>query len=275
MAQRYTELGGAIEYAARVAEVLVENDCAVGVRLADGIEYRGDVVISAADGRNTIFNLLGGRYVNDAVRKDYETLPVAESIVQVSIGVRRDFANVPPMLDFPLDQPIDVGDRLHHRLVLKHYCFDPAMADPDQSSLSVWAEADYDYWAQLHTDEAGYTAEKQRIGQAIVSALDRRFPGLAAEVDVVDVATPVTYERYTANQRGSIHGWALGMQKMNAMMRMGMPKTLPGLSNFYRIGQWVEPAGNVQLWAASGRDVMEMICRERGRAFVTAQALVQ
>jgi phytoene dehydrogenase-like protein len=82
----------------------------------------------------------------------------------------------------------------------------------------------------------------------------------------------MTYERYTANQRGSIHGWALGMQKLAFMMRMGMPKTLPGLHNFYRIGQWVEPAGNVQLSAASGRDVMEMICREQGREFVTTQA---
>jgi len=35
------------------------------------------------------------------------------------------------------------------------------------------------------------------------------------------------------------------------------------------IGQWVEPAGNVQLSAASGRDVIEMICRAARRPFVT------
>jgi hypothetical protein len=35
------------------------------------------------------------------------------------------------------------------------------------------------------------------------------------------------------------------------------------------IGQWVEPGGKVQLSAASGRDVLETICRQVGRTFVT------
>jgi len=267
MARRYKELGGEIEYGARVSEILVENNAAVGVRLADGSEHRADVVISAADGRATIFELLGGRYADDEIRRRYDGLPVAESIVQVSIGVKRDLSALPPMLDFPLDAPIDMGGALHRRLVLKHYCFDPAMADPGKSALTVWAEANFDHWKCLRKDEARYAAEKDRIGQEVVAALDRRFPGLAADVEVVDVATPTTYERYTGNWRGSIHGWALGMKKMQFMMRMGMSKTLPGLHNFYMIGQWVEPAGNVQLSAASGRDVIEMICRQHNEDF--------
>ena len=118
-------------------------------------------------------------------------------------------------------------------------------------------------------DESRYAAEKERIGAAVIAALDRRYPGLAASVEVVDVATPTTFERYTTNWRGAIHGWALGMDKMNFMTRMGMPKTLPGLRDFYMIGQWVEPAGNVQLSAASGRDLLEVICKRFGKAFVT------
>jgi phytoene dehydrogenase-like protein len=176
------------------------------------------------------------------------------------------------MLDFPLDRPIDMGGRRHERLVLKHYCFDSTMTDPGKSALSVWAEADYGHWTEVRRDEARYLAEKERVGQEVVTALNRRFPGLASAVDVVDVATPVTYERYTANWRGSIHGWALGMRKMEYMTRMGMSKTLPGLRDFYMVGQWVEPAGNVQLSAASGRDVIEMICRRRGHAFVTQES---
>ncbi|MCL6509320.1 MAG: hypothetical protein K6U78_01385 [Anaerolineae bacterium] len=250
-----------------MSEILVENNAAVGVRLADGSEHRADVVISAADGRATIFELLGGRYADDEIRRRYDGLPVAESIVQVSIGVKRDLSALPPMLDFPLDAPIDMGGALHRRLVLKHHCFDPAMADPGKSALTVWAEANFDHWKCLRKDEARYAAEKDRIGQEVVAALDRRFPGLAADVEVVDVATPTTYERYTGNWRGSIHGWALGMKKMQFMMRMGMSKTLPGLHNFYMIGQWVEPAGNVQLSAASGRDVIEMICRQHNEDF--------
>jgi len=48
--RRYLDLGGEIHYRSRVERILVENDRAVGVRLADGSEHRADVVISAADG---------------------------------------------------------------------------------------------------------------------------------------------------------------------------------------------------------------------------------
>jgi hypothetical protein len=38
------------------------------------------------------------------------------------------------------------------------------------------------------------------------------------------------------------------------------------------LANWVEPAGNVQLSATSGRDVIEMICREHGQKFATTAA---
>ena len=269
VARRYRDLGGVVHYKSRVTEILTEGDRAIGLRLEDGREVRADVVISAADGKSTIFDLLGGRFADKQVREHYRRLPVSDSIVQVSLGVAWDFSAEPPMLDFPLAEPIDMGARIHHRLVVKHYSFDPTMAEPGKSSLTVWAEADYDHWKALSRDENRYAAEKERIGAAIIAALDRRWPGLAAAVEAVDVATPTTFERYTANWRGAIHGWALGLDKMGYMTRMGMPKTLPGLRDFYMIGQWVEPAGNVQLSAASARDVLEAICKQAGRPFVT------
>jgi len=272
IAARYQGLGGTLTYGARVTNIIVDNDKAVGVRLADGTVHHADVVISAADGHATIFDLLAGRYVNDDIRKRYAVRPKAESIVQVALGVHRDFSDCPPMLSIPLTQPIDTGGREHYRLTLKHYCFDSAMADPGTSSLTVWAEADYDYWQSLYTDPDRYAARKASIGQQVIAALDKRFPGLATQVDVVDVATPVTYERYTSTWHGSIHGWALGKDKMRSMMHMGMSKILPGLGDFYMIGQWVEPAGNMQLSAASGRDVIEMLCRKCKQTFVTSEA---
>jgi phytoene dehydrogenase-like protein len=49
--QRYRELGGQIDYGARGTQILVAGQRAVGVRRADGREYRSDYVESAADGR--------------------------------------------------------------------------------------------------------------------------------------------------------------------------------------------------------------------------------
>jgi phytoene dehydrogenase-like protein len=269
LAQRYLDLGGQIHYRSRVTEILVENDRAVGVRLADGTVCRGDLVISAADGHSTLFDLLPHQFVDATTRDYYRDLPVAKSILQISLGLAHDMSGEPPVLNCPLRRPLCIGNVWHNRLVVKHYCFDPTMAPPSHSVLSIWCEADYDHWKGLRADRAQYRAAKEEVGAQIVGALDERYPGLKESVEVIDVATPVTYERYTANWRGAFAGWALTTRKMSMMMGRPMSKTLPKLNGFYMIGQWVEPGGNVELSAGSGRDVIKDICLERGRPFRT------
>jgi phytoene dehydrogenase-like protein len=267
-------LGGEIHYRSRVDKVLLEldraADRAVGVSFSDGSQDHSDIVISAADGHETLFELLGGRYLDQRLRSYYLDLPIARSILQISLGVDADLSGEPPALSYPLPQPIVLGGIVHDRLVVKHYCFDPTMAPPGKSVLTVWCEADYRYWKVLRAERGRYRAAKKKAAEQVITALDGRFPGLRGQIEVVDVATPVTYERYTANWRGAFAGWALTTRKMSMMMGGGMPKTLPGLERFYMIGQWVEPGGNVELSAASGRDVIKDICSEYGRPFVPA-----
>jgi phytoene dehydrogenase-like protein len=50
---------------------------------------------------------------------------------------------------------------------------------------------------------------------------------------------------------------------------MRMSKTLPGLKNFYMIGQWVEPGGGLPSAAMSGRNVIQIICHRDNKLFVT------
>ncbi len=111
---RYRELGGQIHYNSRVDQILVENDQAVGIRLSDGSEHRADYVISAADGHATIFDMLDGKYMNDRIKKVYDTYPLFPSILMVGIGVNRTFPEIPALnggLSLGLKKPIDIGDR--------------------------------------------------------------------------------------------------------------------------------------------------------------------
>jgi len=278
LADRYLGLGGEIQTRSRVSEILVAPplgnsngaDRACGVRLEDGSEHHADVILSAADGHSTIYDMLGGRYLSNAVRSYYRDMPTAKSILQISLGVDRDFSHEPPTISFPLPEPTALAGISHNRLVLKHYCFDPTMAPPGKSVLSLWVEADYKHWKELCADRAAYRAAKDQVANVVIDALERRFPGLSDQVERVDVATPVTYERYTANWRGAFAGWAMTTKKMSMMMGGGMSKTLPGLDNFYMLGQWVEPGGNVELSVASGRDVIKDLCKLEGKPFTTA-----
>jgi phytoene dehydrogenase-like protein len=267
--RRYLALGGEIHYKSRVAKILVENDRAVGVRLADGSEHRSDIVISAADGHTTLFDMLDGKYISDKIQGHYDKLPLYNPLIYIGLGVARSFEEIPPTvtgIDYPLDEPITIGGQERKRLSVQIYNFDPTLAPAGKTFVRVMFASDYDYWKKLKQEPERYKAEKERIADQVVAALDRRFPGLAAQVEMRDVATPMTWERYTGNWRGSFQGWL----ETTKTLRMRMSKTLPGLKNFYMAGQWVEPGGSVPTAAMSGRNVTQIICKQDKKEFVTS-----
>ena len=102
----------------------------------------------------------------------------------------------------------------------------------------------------------------------VTDFLESLYPGFRTQIEVVDEATPLSYERYTGNWLGSTCGWLLTKETMPMMIK-GVRKTLPGLDNFYLAGQWVEPGRSVPIVAMSGRNVIQLICHTDGRPFVT------
>lgn len=276
IAKRYAELGGRLHCSTRVKRILVEESSAgaraVGVELEGGEQLHADYVIAANDGYDTIFTMLEGKYIDDTVLGYYREMPVAGPIVQLSLGVNMDLGALPHCFSMPLEQPQQLAGKLHSRIVPKHYGYDPQMAPAGKATITLWIDADRDYWRRAHLNATRYDEAQDEVADLVIAALDKRIPGLAQAVEVVDVATPATYERFTENWQGAIGGWTITKQKMTMMMGKGMNKQLPGLQGLYMIGQWVEPAGNVQLSAASGRDVFKLICAADGRPFVTEEA---
>jgi len=124
---------------------------------------------------------------------------------------------------------------------------------------------DYDYWKKLHKNPELYDIEKEKIVEAVIAILNKRFPGIAEQVEMRDVASPLTFERYTGNWKGSFEGWMVTPEtwSMGKIMR----KTLPGLDNFYMAGHWVEPGGGIPPAAMSGRNVIQIICKKEKRTF--------
>lgn len=268
--RRYLCLGGEIHCKSRVDKILVENDRAIGVRLSDGTEHHGDIVISAADGRTTIFDMLDGRYIDDKIRGYYEQAELFPPLVYIGLGAARKFDEVPPSvagMSFPLDEPVFIAGKENRRLGVQVYNFDPTLAPEGKTVMKVQFNTDYDYWEQLRKDPERYKAEKEQIADQVVARLDKRFPGLAAQIEMRDVATPLTWVRYTGNWRGSYEGWLLKKWSFNTRMS----KILPGLDNFYMAGQWVEPGGGMPTAAMSGRNVTQIICRRDKRPFITTK----
>jgi phytoene dehydrogenase-like protein len=266
--RRYLNLGGKINYKSRVDKILIENDWALGVRLTDGTEHFSDIIISAADGRTTIFDMLDGKYVTDKIRNLYENSPLFPPLIQIALGVNRSFDEVPHLvsgLNYPLEEPVTIASRKITRLGVHVFNYDPGSAPEGKTVLKVLLNSDYDYWKKLRQDTGRYREEKKKITDQVISLLEQRFPGLANQVEMSDVATPMTWERYTGNWRASHEGWLMTTKNLN----MRLSKTLPGLKNFYMAGQWVMPGGSLPYVALSGRDVIQIICKKDNKTFVT------
>jgi phytoene dehydrogenase-like protein len=264
IAERFKKLGGELRLKTRVTGVLVEGERVKGVRLDDGSELRADEIIWAADGHTLIYDLLGGRYIDQRIRTMYEKWTPVLPVVQVCLGVARDMTKEPARVTFRLDKPITVAGKEFPWLGVIHHSFDPTMAPAGKSAVEVWYASEAGYWEKLAADRPKYEAEKQRIAEETISVLDKRWPGFRQQVEVVDVATPATYVRYTGNWQGSPDGWYITPETM----RSNPVNRLPGLAGLWTAGQWTAPFTGTVIAALTGRQVIQLLCKQDGRKFV-------
>lgn len=266
--RRYLDLGGEIFYKSKVKKIIVENNKAVGIQLTDGNEEKGDIILSAADGHSTIFKWLNGQYIDNKIKGFYENLDLFPPLIFVSLGVNCDFSNEPHYLSFPLKKSFMVGGEEINRIALKNHSFDSTLAPEGKTVFTIMIETKYDYWANLKNKKEKYFAEKENIKDSVVNAISEIYPGIEDKIEVVDVATPLTFIHYTGNWKGSYEGW-LWNQKVSFTFEM--PQTLPGLSNFYMAGQWVSPGGGLYGAATSARKAVKMICKNEKKRFKTTK----
>ena len=263
---RFLELGGHIQYDSRVASILVKWDEAVGVRLADGREYYFDRIVSACDAYQTFDVLLGGHYNYEKLYRKFAGLKPFNSMVLFSYGVRRELSGEPRSLMLYLDEPLEIAGKPQERMHVRHYAYDPTLAPKGRTILQVGFETDYDYWKKLHADPVLYESEKHALSRAVLARLEKRFPGVTGQVEVGDVATPTTFERYTHNWRGSIEGW---LPTLGSLLSP-LPKILRSLRNLYFAGHWVQPGGGLPTCLMTGKGIIKKICGEDGRIFTTS-----
>jgi phytoene dehydrogenase-like protein len=265
--RRYLGLGGKVSYISRVARVIVEKGQAKGVALEDGSEHRADVVVSAADGRSTIYDMLQGKYLSDRVREYYErAVPETQDFgLEVFLGVNRDMTTEPHAIALFIDEPIEVEGRKVDRLDVEVFSPEKGLAPEGKGVIKVVFAASYEYWRTLRQQKVAYGKEKERIAEETVERLEARFPGLMGQIEVVDVMTPVTVERYLGAYRG-LQAWPPKLD-LKTLMNEGVSPTLPGLKDFYMVGQFAQGMVGLSTAAFGGRKLVQRLCQEDGRKF--------
>lgn len=269
--KRLQELGGRLRFGAKVEKILIKDDTAVGVQLAGGETIAADWVISAADGRATIYNLLGGHYTDKATDKIYSTFETFPSYLQVSAGVARELSQQAAYVTRVLDAPLVVDPVTQLAQVsFRFFHFDPTFAPTGKTTVTCFLPTrNFEYWVQLEKNApVQYQAEKHRVAEAVISVLERSVPDIRQAIEVIDVSTPATVIRYTGNWKGSMEGWLLTPSTGFKSLR----KTLPGLRQFMMVGQWVMPGGGLPSGLMTARSAIQAVCKQDRVPFAASLA---
>jgi prolycopene isomerase len=95
------------------------------------------------------------------------------------------------------------------------------------------------------------------MAMKLIKRAEDIIPRLSSYIDVQEVATPLTMERYTGNYKGAIYGWAplisqTGFRRMDS-------KT--PIKNLYLAGAWTRPGGGTTGVMYSGKSIAEKILK--------------
>jgi len=263
MVKKLKSMGGDIIFNTKVEQVLVENGKAVGV-IAGGERLDADAVIVTADtmAAQHLFDFP----LNAPWLERMRSGTLAVSAVFVSLGINADLRGYPKSFGFKLEEPLKVFSRSHEFLKANNYANDPKYSPEGKTAITfIIGGDDYDKWKKTR-DEGQYEKEKQRIGDDVVKALIAQIPEAEGKVEVIDVATPLTYERYCSSWRGS---WMSAM--MDGMRPFEYPSVIDGLSGVYFASHRMLSPGGLPVALRSGRTAVLYLCRDTKTVFVTEE----
>jgi phytoene dehydrogenase-like protein len=260
--------GGEVKLNTRVDRILTRDHAAVGVRTADGAEFRARAVISNANAPDTF-----GRMMPDeaeflkALHTRMDRFSVSYSTFLVWLGLKTDLVRkvglkeseifVNTGYDLEADYQAALAGGLPENPCFGLTLYDnlyPGASPKGKNTINMIVGQGYDYWKKYETDyfygnKDAYTKEKTRLADILIDAAEKKFlPGLRKSIEVVEAATPLTCLRFTSNPRGAIYGWD---QTVGNSGNSRFPQKTP-VKNLYLSGAWTFPGHGYSACVPSG-----------------------
>ena len=205
--------GGKVLLKTPVAEILIEQGRAAGIRLANGRRIKARAVISNADYKRTFLDLVPAEALPSGFRAAVAAAAPATSAFMVHLGIIGQL-DITPIARARLDDGTPMG-------LVAPNLVDAGAAPAGFGTLELivlvpnklaasWfptagAVDDRDYRAS-----AAYASAKAALGDRMVAAAETLIPDLRARIVTRHDATPITMARYDWSSDGAIYGVARG-----------------------------------------------------------------
>ena len=262
MLDTYKALGGKIEFKKKIENIELDIEGKVtGVKIGGEI-LPCDAVIVTQDMRNAIDTLFD-TMINDPVANKMRKNVVSEQNVFICAGIKADLSHLPKAIVFPLKEPFEIaGVKFNEFRIYNYASFKGRAPEGGTAITSLFLGPSYYYWKQAKEDGT-YKQKKEELAKRFIEILAEYIPETKDKVEVTDVATPCTYERYCSSFEGSwMSVWEKGTKQYN------YPQKLPTVQGVYFAGQRTMMPGGLPIAVYSGRIAVQLLCRDTKTLFV-------
>ncbi|MDR2679493.1 MAG: NAD(P)/FAD-dependent oxidoreductase [Tannerella sp.] len=254
MRRRFVDLGGKIHLGKEIDRIIIKDGKATGIKPKDDDrEIPADYIITAVDADMLLNRLLEGRYPDSFFEKRF-----AESHnyllltgTYVGLSVQADLGAYPHNIYIRPEKPVRINRTELSFFNVKLYNYDPKFIRDGKTIMTILlTENEFDYWKALKDRSIeAYKAEKERIAGWAIEGIVNVFPELEGKIELLDVATPLTFNKYCNSYRGSYMSF-IPYGHVRKQIHKG---TIDGIKNLYIAGQCTFPAGGLPLAALSGK----------------------
>lgn len=258
MAETFVGMGGDIRYRTPVEEVF-RKDGQWAVRTS-GEELLADAVVISMDARSAIDTLFTPPLEDRWAKRMRRGLRTTQCMF-MGVGVKADLSAWPRSMQIVLPRPLEVAGFIYKTLIVNNYASEKDYAPEGCSVLTCLLHGhSYAYWKSAR-ENGQYEALKQEAITLFLDALALVIPEIRDTVEVTDMATPLTYERYCGTFEGSyMSDWLPFRRLYHAPYRYK--------KGLYFTGQRTAYSGGLPPAAQSGRLAAQHVCRDFGLEFV-------
>lgn len=252
MLDKFSLLGGELHLNSNVGQIIVDENSAKGIRVDNGEIINSDYVISTVSPDVLLGCLLEGKYKDSYFESRFNCIDryCTPTLSAINFSVSSQLRGYPHTLIVEVDNKGNQFDSSY--LKINHFSFSRCL-DVSQRNLMQVVIPDYGYgkWKELKNRSSElYSEVKSNLVNAVISTIEAVYPGLNGKIDLLDMLTPVTIERYCRSYRGAYLPFG---NITNYYEASNHPGRIEGVNNLFLAGQWVSQDGGLPMAAIAGK----------------------
>jgi phytoene dehydrogenase-like protein len=218
----------------QVESIEVSPDRRVTGVVVNGKRIGCDAVVSNANLKQTILELVGKQHFDDSFVAETEAVRLNTSSCQVYMALKpgEEFENCGDLLFHSEHMGFDVDAMLSMKVSSRTFSFYYPYTRPghDRHVIVSSTNGRYEDWAKL--SEEDYEAAKQDLIETTLDCLSKYVPNIRQQVDHVEASTPKTFQHYTKHWQGA----SFGTKFEGLAVSKGLPEQIGGLFHAGSVG---------------------------------------